>query len=154
MKCAYRLDDYRVCEFFGFLEQVRIGTHVNPVLRIRDKDMAALWLPPQFNLLVESRHMQGGTQECSLRHFVLLLFLLSSSCHRAGERDGRFHQMRVASQLTVCVCVCVCVSVCLCVCVCVCVCVCDEILGWPKSSLGFFHTSLWKILNEFFGRSS
>ena len=32
MNCAYRLDDYRVCAFFGFLEQVRIGVHVNPVL--------------------------------------------------------------------------------------------------------------------------
>ena len=90
MDCAYRLDDYRVCAFFGFLEQVRIGVYVNPVLRIWDPfmHMAILWLPPQFNLLVESRHMQGGTQECYLRHFVLLLFLLSSSWAPQGRGEG------------------------------------------------------------------
>ena len=113
MNCAYRLDDYRVCAFFGFLEQVRIGVHVNPVL-IWDpfRHMAVLWLPPQFNLLVESRHMQGGTQECYLRHFVLLLFLLSSSWvpQVRGEGWELSPDENCFTTYRVCVCVCVCVT--------------------------------------------
>ena len=105
------IDDYRVCAFFGFLEQVTIGVHVNPVLRLWDPFIhtAVLWLPPQFNLLVESRHMQEGTQECYLRHFVLLLFRLSSSWVPQGRGEGWELSQNEIYFTTYCVCVCVCV---------------------------------------------
>ena len=106
------IDDYRVCAFFGFLEQVTIGVHVNPVLRLWDPFIhtAVLWLPPQFNLLVESRHMQEGTQECYLRHFVLLLFRLSSSWVPQGRGEGWELSQNESYFTTYCVCVCVTLS--------------------------------------------
>lgn len=69
-----------------------------------------LWLPPQFNSLVESRHMQGGIQECYLEIFCAITVSAKLFVPQGrGEGRGGFTRWELLHSL-MCVCVCVCVT--------------------------------------------